>query len=146
MRFAALVERLPAGGWQAWVPALPEVRVTAATSAAAEELLVGALEAHVRARWAAGTMTTGPEIRALTIDVRRRAAPAQAVPDEAARRRTVARLDAVLDEGATLPRAILDAVFRYRRELAESTDDGADGGEGVAALPPNVVLFAPRER
>lgn len=141
MRFAALIERLPDGSWRGWIPAVPEVRVTAPTSAAAEEDLAGALERHVRATWGAGTFAKLAEIRALTIDVRRREVPAQTPPDDAARRRTLARLDAVLDEGATLPRGVLDAVFRYRRELADAVEPAPEED----GLPPNVVLFVPRE-
>ena len=141
MRFAALIERT-SSGWTAWIPALPEVRAEAATAAAAEEAIALALERHLHEQRARGAFPAAPEIRAFSVDVRTRA-PGQAPPaTDADRLRLLASLDAVLSDGAFIPRAVLDTVFRFRRELLDSLPDAPDALED---LPPNVVPFSPRE-
>ena len=141
MRFAALLERLPGGTWRAWVPALPEVHVEASTATAAEEDLARALESYVRDRWAAGTLVAPPEIRAFAVEIRRRTGAPPPAPGEEERRRTLARLDVLLEPGVSLPQGVLDAVFRYRRELVDAADDGPPPEEPEDGLPPNVLLF-----
>ncbi len=141
MRFAALLERLPGGGWRATVPALPQILVEADTASAAEEALARALEAHVRERWSAGTLVAPPELRAFTVEVRRRAGLTPPAPGEEERRRTLSSLDALLEPGVSLPQGVLDAVFRYRRELVDAADDGPPPEEPDDGLPPNVLLF-----
>lgn len=144
MKIAALLERT-AAGWRGWVPALPGVEVEALTASAAEEALARAVEVHVRQAWTAGELSGRPDIRCFSIDVRLRPA-AQDRPlerqGEDEKRRTLRHLDAVLSEGATLPRAVLNAVFAYRRDVRDSLPDEEDE---APALPENVVLFPSRE-
>lgn len=149
MRLAALLERT-ASGWRGWVPALPGVEVEAPAASAAEEELARAVQAHVRQAWTAGELSGRPDIRCFSIDVRLRPAAGERHPprqDEDEKRRTLERLDAVLSEGATLPRAVLNAVFAYRRDVRESLpeDEWETPAEPEPRLPENVVLFPSRE-
>ncbi|MCL4807797.1 MAG: hypothetical protein KJ062_08380 [Thermoanaerobaculia bacterium] len=144
MRVAALLERT-ASGWRGWAPALPGVEVQAPTASAAEEDLARAIEVHVRERWADGTFVAPPEIVAFAVDVRRRRLPERAVVGDEERDRTLAQLDGRLDGSVRLPRAVLDAVFRYRRELVDAAGDEPEPEPEGEALPPNVVLFTPRD-
>lgn len=150
MRFAALMERTDSG-WTAWLPAIPGVRVEAATAAAAEEDLATALQAHLRSRLLSAEIQAFPEVHAFSIEVRTRREDAPRRPLERQtdeeKRMTIHRLDAVLADGARLPSWFTNAVFRYRREVH---DDLCEEDDGPAAAEhegdENIVPFVPRER